>query len=107
MKVLPDEAILLKFDGISFGYHEQTESGHRRMRAGPGGGNGLHWILDVVSREDECRIRKGYGAENVSRLRKFALNQHNKENSTKAMSLRRKRKRCGRSMSYLLQTLLA
>ncbi len=69
--------------------------------------NGLNWILDLVFREDECRIREGYGAEYFSRLRRLALNQHNKENSTKAMSLRRKRKRCGRSMSYLLQTLPA
>ncbi len=69
--------------------------------------NGLHWILDVIFREEESRIRKGYGAENFSRLRRFAMNQHNKENSTKAMRLRRKRKRCGRSISYLLQTPLA
>ncbi|NNM85876.1 MAG: ISAs1 family transposase [Phycisphaerales bacterium] len=37
--------------------------------------NGLYWILDVAFREDECRIRKGYAAENFSRLRRLALNQ--------------------------------
>ena len=78
------------------------------MRVGPlGVENGLHWILDVIFREDESRIRKGYGAEKFSRLRRFALNQHNKENSRNAMNLRRKRKRCGRNMSYRLQNLLA
>lgn len=177
VKVLLDEAILLKFEGMRFDYHEQTQAGHgrietrkvwctdevqhlkgigpwkglqsvavvesRRKVAGkakegvgdgttierryyisslPGGDakrmaecvrghwgveNGLHWILDVVFREDECRIRKGHGAENFSRLRRFALNQHGKEKSTKAMSLRRKRKRCASSLSYLFKTLLA
>ncbi len=63
---------------------------------------GLHWILDVVFREDECRIRKGYGAEKFGRLRGFDLNQPNKESSTKAMSFHRKRKRSGRNMGYLL-----
>jgi len=56
--------------------------------------NGLHWILDVVFREDECRICKGYAAENFSRLRRFALNQYNKEKSEKVWNLRRKGKRC-------------
>ena len=35
--------------------------------------NSCHYILDWNYDEDRCRIRKGYGPENVSRLRKFAI----------------------------------
>lgn len=36
--------------------------------------NKVHWLLDVVYREDDCRIRKGDGAENVAVMRRFCLN---------------------------------
>jgi predicted transposase YbfD/YdcC len=36
--------------------------------------NKLHWVLDVQLREDDCRIRKGNGAENFAILRHVALN---------------------------------
>lgn len=36
--------------------------------------NKVHWLLDVVYREDNCRIRKGDGAENVAIMRRFCLN---------------------------------
>lgn len=36
--------------------------------------NKVHWILDVVYREDNCRIRVGDGAENVAVIRRFCLN---------------------------------
>lgn len=36
--------------------------------------NKVHWLLDVVYREDDCRIRKGDGAENVAVIRRFCLN---------------------------------
>lgn len=36
--------------------------------------NSLHWILDVVYEEDRCRLRKDYGAQNFSLLRKLTLN---------------------------------
>jgi predicted transposase YbfD/YdcC len=34
--------------------------------------NGLHWVLDVTSREDDCRMRKDHAPQNFSALRKFA-----------------------------------
>lgn len=34
----------------------------------------LHWTLDVVFNEDLSRVRKGYGDENFSILRRIALN---------------------------------
>lgn len=36
--------------------------------------NGLHWVLDVVFDEDRNRTRKGDGAENLSTIRRIALN---------------------------------
>jgi len=36
--------------------------------------NQLHWMLDVVFREDEARTRKDYAPENLAALRRIALN---------------------------------
>ena len=35
--------------------------------------NSCHYILDWNYDEDRCRIRTGYGPENITRLRKFAI----------------------------------
>jgi predicted transposase YbfD/YdcC len=35
--------------------------------------NSLHWVLDVTFREDDSRIRKGHGGDNVGWLRKVAI----------------------------------
>ncbi len=44
--------------------------------------NKLHWVLDVVFKEDDCRSRSGHNPENFSMLRQFALNLIKKEPST-------------------------
>ena len=36
--------------------------------------NKAHWVLDVAFKEDDSRIRKGDGAENVAIIRRFCLN---------------------------------
>ncbi|WP_432525502.1 ISAs1 family transposase [Moraxella sp. ZY21109] len=36
--------------------------------------NQVHWVLDVVYKEDDSFIRKGDGAENVATIRRFCLN---------------------------------
>jgi len=36
--------------------------------------NAVHWVLDVTFKEDDSRIRKDDGAENVGIIRRFALN---------------------------------
>ena len=33
----------------------------------------MHHILDWSFDEDRCRIQKGYGPENMTRLRRFAI----------------------------------
>ncbi len=66
--------------------------------------NGLHHVLDVSFNEDQSRVRKGHGAENLSRLRRLTANLL-RLNPTKR-SIRGQRKRCGWSDEYLFQTLL-
>lgn len=36
--------------------------------------NSLHWVLDVVFKEDQSRLRKGHGAHNMAIVRHFAIN---------------------------------
>jgi len=48
--------------------------------------NQLHWVLDVVLREDESRIRPGDGGQNMAVLRHLAFNLLRK-NATKRLSL--------------------
>ena len=34
-------------------------------------GNSLHWSLDVTFREDQSRVRKDHGTQNMATLRRF------------------------------------
>ena len=45
----------------------QTNRGHWCIE------NSCHYILDWNYDEDRCRIRTGYGPENISRIRRFAI----------------------------------
>jgi predicted transposase YbfD/YdcC len=36
--------------------------------------NSLHWVLDVIFREDDARVRVGHAAHNMAILRQMALN---------------------------------
>jgi len=60
--------------------------------------------LDVIFNEDQCRVRKGFGAQNFSVLRHLAINLLKKEGSTK-ISLRGKRKKAGWDHDFLLKIL--
>ncbi len=66
--------------------------------------NKLHWVLDVIFREDDCRIRTGYGAENFALLRKIALNLL-RQDDHKFKSIKGRRKMAGWSTDYLLKLL--
>jgi len=66
--------------------------------------NRLHWVLDVAFREDDCRIRTGNAAQNMTVLRHMALNLLKQEQSTKR-SLRGKRLKAGWDEDYLAQIL--
>lgn len=66
--------------------------------------NKLHWILDVIFREDYCRVRKGNGAENLTTIRKIALNAFKMDTSQKC-SLKNKRKKATWNESYAVKIL--
>jgi predicted transposase YbfD/YdcC len=53
--------------------------------------NRLHWVLDVTFREDQSRLRKGFGARNMAVVRHFALNLVRAAGDGKSLKLRRKR----------------
>lgn len=67
--------------------------------------NSLHWVLDVSFREDDSRIRKGYGAENMATLRRLAISLLKRE-STK-QSIATKRLMAAWDDDYLFRVLLA
>ena len=51
----------------------------------------FHYLLDMTFREDASRIRTGHAAENMSTLRKVAINLAKQENTQSKMSIKRKR----------------
>ena len=61
-------------------------------------------MLDVSFDEDRSRVRKGHGAENLSRLRRLTANLLQLNQSSK--SIRLQRKKCSWSGKYLFDTLL-
>jgi predicted transposase YbfD/YdcC len=60
--------------------------------------NSLHWVLDVTFREDDSRLRAGYGAENFAVIRHIALNLLKREPSK--ASLKRKRYKAALSNEF-------
>ncbi|MGL5326208.1 MAG: transposase, partial [Aeromonas sp.] len=55
--------------------------------------NKAHWVLDVVYKEDDSRIRSGDGAQNVGLVRRLCMNLARLHPSKIAM--RRKLKSAG------------
>ncbi len=66
--------------------------------------NSLHWVLDIAFREDESRVRRSHGAENLAILRKLALNLLRQEDTHKG-SIRGKRLKAAWDRSYLIAVL--
>lgn len=65
--------------------------------------NSLHWVLDMTFREDESRIHKGHGQENMALVRRLVLSLLHRD--TTPGSLRIKRKRAGWNDQALLNLL--
>jgi predicted transposase YbfD/YdcC len=66
--------------------------------------NGLHWVLDIAFREDECRIRKDHAPQNMATLRHLAINLLKQEQSIR-VGIAAKRKMAGWDDAYLLRVL--
>lgn len=62
--------------------------------------NRLHWCLDVVFREDDCRIRRGYADQNFAILRQLILNMLRRDKIFKG-GLQMKRNYAAWNNSYL------
>lgn len=63
--------------------------------------NSLHWALDVAFAEDECRIRRDHAPQNLTTLRKLALNLLRQDTKAKS-GFKARRKAAGRNNDYLL-----
>lgn len=66
--------------------------------------NSLHWVLDIAFREDEHRLRKDHGPENLALLRRLALSLLQNEKTEKS-GIACKRKQAGWDNDYLLKVL--
>lgn len=73
----------------------------------------MHWVLDVVFKEDGARILNRRAAENFSLLRKTILGMlktappPKRVRSSKGMSLKRRRRHCGWRPEYMLEVVAA
>jgi len=77
-----------------------------RLSAGARGHWGvesMHWLLDVVFKDDLSRYRKGNGAKNMAVVRRFSLNLI-RANKAKG-SIKTKRKAAGWDPAFLLEIL--
>jgi predicted transposase YbfD/YdcC len=71
----------------------------RAVRAHWGVENRLHWVLDVIFREDLARFRTGHGPQNMAIIRHTTLNLLSRAKPT--TSLKNRRKRAGWNVDYL------
>jgi len=69
--------------------------------------NGLHWVLDVILREDECRIRKRNGPANFATIRHITLNLLQRTKTAKKKSVRVKRGLAALDQTFLQTVLMA
>ena len=66
--------------------------------------NSVHWVLDVVFREDHSRVRRGHAAHNFSLLRRLALNLL-RQDPTARCGIKGRRLKAALSPAYLLTVL--
>lgn len=71
----------------------------RAVRAHWGVENRLHWVMDVVFRDDLARLRTGHGPENMAVVKHMAMNLVRAASPT--TSLKNRRKLAGWDLAYL------
>jgi predicted transposase YbfD/YdcC len=69
--------------------------------------NALHWVLDVIYREDECRIRTRNGPANFATIRHMTLNLLQRTKTAKKKSIRVKRGLAALDERFLQTVLMA
>ena len=52
--------------------------------------NGLHWVMDVTFRDDQCRIRTDHAPANFTTIKHMALNLIRRARGKDSLRLRRK-----------------
>jgi predicted transposase YbfD/YdcC len=75
----------------------------RAVRGHWGIENSCHWILDVIYREDESRIREESLRENMAWLNRFTLSLLKQKSDRKSIAMRRQC--CGWDENYILEVL--
>ena len=65
----------------------------------------MHWTLDVSFREDQCRVRKDHGPQNINTLRQIGHNLLKNEKTLK-VGIQGKRLNAGWDEGYLRKVLL-
>ena len=53
--------------------------------------NSLHWVLDMTFREDDSRLHKGHGAENMALVRRLVLSLLHRDANPGSLRIKRKR----------------
>jgi predicted transposase YbfD/YdcC len=52
--------------------------------------NSLHWVMDMIFRDDECRVRTNHAPANVTTIKHMALNLLRNAPGKDSLRLRRK-----------------
>ncbi len=52
--------------------------------------SGLHWVMDMIFRDDECRVRTDHAPANLAVIRHMALNFYRRAPGKESLRLRRK-----------------
>jgi len=86
-------------DNTNAKYYYMLARGHWAIE------NNLHWHLDVTFNEDKSRVRTGYAPQNLSMIRKLALQiiKNHEESGKKKRSLKKKLFMAAMNPDYLLQ----
>jgi predicted transposase YbfD/YdcC len=61
------------------------EQAAKTIRSHWGVENQVHWVLDVIFKEDDSRIRRENGAENMAMVRRFCMNLARRNKSKNSM----------------------
>jgi predicted transposase YbfD/YdcC len=77
---------------------------HDAVRSHWGIENSVHWVLDMVFREDLSRVRVGHGAHNFSLLRRLSLNLLRQDHNARC-GIKGRRLKAALDPAYLLAAL--